>query len=123
VLHHLDLDRALRRIHSLLKPGGAMSFAEPNMLNPQIYCERHFRRFFPQTSPDETAFVRSRLKRDLARAGFDAITIVPFDWLHPHTPQALIPAVTRVGKFLEAVWPLSEFAGSLLIRARRPARA
>jgi 2-polyprenyl-3-methyl-5-hydroxy-6-metoxy-1,4-benzoquinol methylase len=119
VLHHLDLRRALKRIHSLLKPGGVMSFAEPNMLNPQIYCERRFRRFFPHVSPDETAFIRFRLERDLACAGFDAITVMPFDWLHPSTPPAMIPAVMLIGKVLEAVWPLSEFAGSLFIRARR----
>jgi len=50
VLHHLDLERTWPKLFSLLKPGGRMSFAEPNVLNPQIYCERHFRRFFPQVS-------------------------------------------------------------------------
>jgi len=58
-------------------------FAESNMLNSQIYCERHFRRFFPQVSPDETAFVRTRLRRDLERAGFISVSIQAFDWLHP----------------------------------------
>ena len=59
VLHHLDIERALPKIFNLLKPGGRLSFAEPNMLNPQVFCERHFRRFFPYVSPDETAFVRT----------------------------------------------------------------
>lgn len=121
VLHHLDLERAWGKIYSLLKPGGIMSFAEPNMLNPQVYCERHFRRFFPQTSPDETAFVPSRLKRDLERAGFRSVTITPFDWLHPYTPKALIPTVALMGKVAEAVWPIRNFAGSLYIKAIRPA--
>lgn len=120
VLHHLDLECALSRIYSLLKPGGAFSFAEPNMLNPQIYCERHFRKFFPQVSPDETAFVRCRLKRDLERFGFHAVSITPFDWLHPSTPKPLIGAVLKMGNVLEKVWPLKEFAGSLSIRAVRP---
>lgn len=121
VLHHLDLERTWGKIYSLLKPGGIMSFAEPNMLNPQVYCERHFRRFFPQTSPDETAFVRSHLQRDLERAGFHAVRIVPFDWLHPSTPKALIPVVSLMGKVAESVWPVREFAGSLYIKAIRPA--
>jgi 2-polyprenyl-3-methyl-5-hydroxy-6-metoxy-1,4-benzoquinol methylase len=121
VLHHLDLGRTWPKVRALLKPGGRISFAEPNMLNPQIFCERHFRRLFPQVSPDETAFVRFRLKRDLARAGFTAIEITPFDWLHPATPPAMIPAVRAVGRLLEWVWPVRELAGSVLIRASRPA--
>jgi SAM-dependent methyltransferase len=121
VLHHLEVERAWKKIFSLLKPGGRMSFAEPNMLNPQIYCERHFRRFFPQTSPDETAFVRFQLRRDLEKNGFSSVAIKPFDWLHPSTPPGLILAVRGLGKVLEAVWPCREFAGSLWIQARRAA--
>ena len=121
VLHHLDMDRALPKIAQFLKPGGRMSFAEPNMLNPQIYCERHFRRFFPQVSPDETAFVRMRLARTLARAGFESISIRPFDWLHPATPPALIGTVLSIGRCCEWLWPVKEFAGSLHIVARKPA--
>ena len=123
VLHHLDVERAWPKIFHLLKPGGRMSFAEPNMLNPQVYCERHFRSFFPKVSPDETAFVRTRLKRDLERAGFASVDIRPFDWLHPATPPRLIPAASRTGTMLEAVWPLREFAGSLRIWAVRPTQA
>jgi 2-polyprenyl-3-methyl-5-hydroxy-6-metoxy-1,4-benzoquinol methylase len=120
VLHHLDLARTWRKIFELLKPGGRMSFAEPNMLNPQIFCERHFRSFFPQVSPDETAFVRFRLKKDLERAGFQDVRITPFDWLHPYTPEPLIGVVQGLSRVAEAVWPISEFAGSLSISAARP---
>jgi 2-polyprenyl-3-methyl-5-hydroxy-6-metoxy-1,4-benzoquinol methylase len=121
VLHHLDLGRTWAKIFNLLKPGGRLSFAEPNMLNPQIYCERHFRSFFPQVSPDETAFVRPRLRRDLERAGFVSVDIQPFDWLHPATPPRLIPLVSGFGKVLEAAPLVREFAGSLRIWAARPA--
>ena len=121
VLHHLDLGRTWAKIFTLLKPGGRLSFAEPNMLNPQIYCERHFRSFFPQVSPDETAFVRPRLRRDLERAGFVFVDIQPFDWLHPATPPRLIPVVSGFGKVLEAAPLVREFAGSLRIWAARPA--
>lgn len=120
VLHHLDQERTWPKVFALLKPGGRMSFAEPNMLNPQIYCERHFRRFFPQVSPDETAFVRTRLRRNLENAGFTSVSIRPFDWLHPATPPALIPVVSGIGRAFEAIWPILEFAGSLRIWACRP---
>ena len=120
ILHHLDLERTWDKVYSLLKPGGRISFAEPNMVNPQIYAERHFRRFFPSVSPDETAFVRWQLRRTLEAHGFDSIRITPFDWLHPSTPVAFIPAVQRIGGWLESVWPAREFSGSLAIRAIRP---
>jgi len=120
VLHHLDQGRTWPKVLSLLKPGGRMSFAEPNMLNPQIYSERHFRRFFPKVSPDETAFVRTTLRRDLEASGFTSVSIRPFDWLHPATPPSLIPAVSGIGRAFEAVWPVQEFAGSLRIWACRP---
>jgi SAM-dependent methyltransferase len=124
ILHHLDLDVALRRIHDLLRPGGFLSFAEPNLLNPQVLAERKLRGLLPRVfwyvSPDETAFVRWSLARRLRAAGFVDIRIVPFDWLHPSTPPRLIPLVGAVGRTLEALPLLREFAGSLFIHARRP---
>jgi 2-polyprenyl-3-methyl-5-hydroxy-6-metoxy-1,4-benzoquinol methylase len=120
VLHHLDLVPALEKAFALLKPGGRLSFAEPNLLNPQVFVERRFRRWFPNVSPDETAFVRPRLRRQLAALGFEDVDIEPFDWLHPAVPESWIGGVSRLGRLLEHIWGLREFAGSLRIAARRP---
>jgi 2-polyprenyl-3-methyl-5-hydroxy-6-metoxy-1,4-benzoquinol methylase len=123
VLHHLDLEPSVQAIRQLLKPGGALSFAEPNMLNPQVFIERHpffLKKWFEYVSPDETAFVRWRLKRMLAERGFTSIAISPFDWLHPATPPSLIPTVGAAGRLLERLPGTREFAGSLFIRAERP---
>ena len=122
VLHHLEIDVSLRRIIELLKPGGFFSFAEPNMLNPQVFMERHFQflPIFQYTSPDETAFVRWRFAAKLRSVGYSDVSITPFDWLHPHTPPALIGTVRGIGKVIEAVPVCREFSGSLYIRARRP---
>jgi 2-polyprenyl-3-methyl-5-hydroxy-6-metoxy-1,4-benzoquinol methylase len=120
ILHHLELEIALQRIYELLKPGGVISFAEPNMLNPQIFVERKFRRLFPYISLDETAFVRWTLIRNLQKAGYSNIEISPFDWLHPSVPQSLIGLVSAMGRTLEVIPFLREFAGSLYIRATRP---
>lgn len=120
VLHHLDIAQAFPRIYTLLKPGGLMSFAEPNMLNPQIFCERTCRWMFPYVSPDEMAFVRWHLDLLLRLAGFDAVEITPFDWLHPSTPEPLIPFVRATGRWLESLPGVCEFAGSLFIRCRKP---
>ena len=123
VLHHLDVTVAIERMFALLKPGGRLSFAEPNYLNPQVFLERKLRFIRPlfwYVSPDETAFVRWSFRRQLEDAGFDDVRITPFDWLHPATPETAIPLVRAVGRGLEAMPLAREFSGSLQISARRP---
>ena len=122
ILHHLDIDGALTNIRRLLKPGGILSFAEPNLLNPQVYLERkfHYLPMFSYTSPDETAFVRWKFARLLAEHGFQDISLTPFDWLHPAVPRPLIGCVRGIGRLLERLPGVREFSGSLYIRARKP---
>lgn len=122
VLHHLEVDMALEKILSLLRPGGWLSFAEPNLLNPQVFLERrfHFLPIFAYTSPDETAFIRWRLATQLRRTGFTEVAITPFDWLHPATPGPLIAGVRALGRVVERVPIAREFSGSVYIRGRRP---
>jgi 2-polyprenyl-3-methyl-5-hydroxy-6-metoxy-1,4-benzoquinol methylase len=121
VLHHLDLGRALPKIRELLKPGGKLCFAEPNMLNPQIMVQKNIPTIKKRLgdSPDETAFVRWSFKRRLEAEGFKDVEITPFDWLHPWTPVPLIPAVRSLGRLLEHIPLVREFSGSLLIKAAR----
>ncbi len=120
ILHHLDIDQSITRIKALLKPGGRIGFAEPNMLNPQVYLERRFQYLpiFSYTSPDETAFVRWKLAAKLRKAGFHNVSIEPFDWLHPATPKSLIGTVRSVGNLLETIPWAREFSGSLTISAQ-----
>ena len=124
VLHHLEVEESFAKIYELLKPGGRLSFAEPNMLNPQIAVMKNMPipwiRERIGESPDETAFIRWKLKKLLMKLGFEEIEIVPYDWLHPRTPTRLIGAVQRLSYALEKVPLVREFAGSLVIRGRRP---
>ena len=122
VLHHLDLDPFLAAALALLKPGGRLVFAEPNMLNPQVLAERKigWLRKARGVSPDETAFVRFGLKRVLERHGFAEVSILPHEFLHPAIPERLLSAGQLVTSLLEKVPLLREMAGSLLICARKP---
>ena len=119
VLHHLEIEEAIREIYRVLKPGGTIYFTEPNMLNPQIAIQKNvpwIKRKLGD-SPDETAFFRWPLRRLLEQTGYRDVRIVPFDFLHPKTPVPLVDRLDAVGRFLETVPVISEFAGSLYIRA------
>jgi len=119
VLHHLEIAKGLREIYRVLKPRGAIYFTEPNMLNPQIALQKNIPWIKRKLgdSPDETAFFRWQLRRLLERMGYRDVRIDPFDFLHPKTPAPLIDRVDALGRFLESVPLISEFAGSLYIRA------
>src|SRR5438445_13488079 len=65
VLHHLEIQEAIREIYRVLKPSGTIYFTEPNMLNPQIAIQKNVpwvKRKLGD-SPDETAFFRLPLRR------------------------------------------------------------
>jgi SAM-dependent methyltransferase len=119
VLHHLEIEEALRDIYRVLKPMGTIYFTEPNMLNPQIAIQKNIPWIKRKLgdSPDETAFFRWPLRQLLEQTGYRDIRIDPFDFLHPKTPVPLIDRVNNLGRLLERVPVISEFAGSLYIRA------
>lgn len=119
VLHHLDIDKALKEFYRVLKPGGALVFSEPNMLNPHIFAERTFFRERFHNSPDETAFVRFSLGRKMKAHGFRDISIEPFDFLYPKIPAPLAGAMNTIARVIEKIPVASEFAGSLFITGRK----
>lgn len=121
VLHHLRLERALPELLRVLRPGGRFCFAEPNFLNPHVFLERTvpFIGHWLDDSPGETAFTRWGLRRQLTQLGLVEVTVRPFDFLYPLVPAPLVRAIERLGHALERTPLVAEFAGSLLITARK----
>jgi SAM-dependent methyltransferase len=121
VLHHLDLSVALGEVYRVLRRGGRLAFAEPNLLNPHILAVFWLMpRRWSGASPDEAAFTRFYCRRALCAAGFVEVKSRPYDFMYPLVPQALIPAVARFGALLERVPLLREVAGSQFVTAQKP---
>jgi SAM-dependent methyltransferase len=121
ILHHLDYKKSSNEIYRVLKPSGRMIFAEPNMLNPQIFIQKNvpFIKRLIGDSPDETAVVRWRLKKLLKQTGFKNIEIFPYDFLHSAIPGFCISIASTVGKAVEKIPLLKEIAGSVIIYAEK----
>lgn len=120
-LHHLEVDSALKEFSRILKPGGRMMFTEPNMMNPQVALIKNVPAIKRRAgdSPDETAFFRWALAGRLRRHHFTDISIEPFDFLHPKTPETLLPFAEKLAAIIEKVPVLKEIAGSLIIQCRK----
>jgi SAM-dependent methyltransferase len=121
VLHHLDLEATLAEIHRILRPGGRLTFSEPNLLNPQVFLMFKVKALHGRfgVSPDEMAFTRRTALRALRRLGFRHIRVRHFDFLHPSIPAGWLPLVEPPLETLERVPLLRTISGSLLIDAER----
>ncbi len=121
ILHHLDFERVMPELFRVLKPGGRIVFAEPNMLNPQIFVQKNvpFIKKALGDSPDETAIQRWNFASFMKKIGYSDVRIFPYDFLHPMTPAALIGGVSAIGKVIEKIPVLKEIAGSVIIFGKK----
>ncbi len=122
VLHHLEIPKALIAINQLLKPGGVFVCSEPNMMNPQIAIQKNIPiiKKWAGDSPDETAFFRWKIGKQLADSGFVDIQVYPFDFLHPKLPDSLAITGDKFLRFIETLPIVKEISGSLIIFGKKP---
>jgi ubiquinone/menaquinone biosynthesis C-methylase UbiE len=121
VLHHLEIEKAIEEIYRVLKNGGSVYFTEPNMLNPQIALQKNISWLKKRMgdSPFETAFFRWKLIDILTKKGFKNIQVTPFDFFHPSIPRSLFFILIPFCFFLEKIFLVNQFSGSLFIRATK----
>ncbi len=122
VLHHLEIDQAVREIFRVLKKGKEIVFAEPNLLNPVILFLFKFpfvRKPF-EIAPDEMPISRWSFQKKLEKIGFQNIIVKPHDFLFPLTPKPMIQTVQQLGKLAESTPIIREISGSLYLRAKKP---
>ena len=125
VLHHVNMELTLQNTMSLLRGGGRFAFSEPNMANPQVWAMKNIQFIDKRLNErihettHETAFRMKQLRRVFEDAGFEVETCEPFDFLHPKTPERVIPTVLTLQRILERS-PLRAIAGSIRIAGRRP---
>lgn len=117
ILHHLEMDLALKGMLKVLKPGGKLIFAEPNMINPQILLQKNIPaiKHAMGDSPDETAVIRWKLAKEMKKVGYSIVKIFPYDFLHPSVSPKLIPFVKKMGEIIEKIPIMKEIAGSVII--------
>ena len=103
-----------RRYHSLFQNQNLLKSAD---LSPEKYTgiEADGRRQSGQSMPPP----RWQIARCLHNIGFTAISVRAFEFLHPGTPERLVPLVMKLEGWVSST-VLNEIAGSLLIEAQKP---
>jgi len=121
ILHHVDVGKCLKECKRVLKKGGQIFFTEPNMLNPQVFIEKNvgFIKKIAGHSPDELAFYRWRIKKEIMNIGFTQVKVLNFDFLHPATPGALTRSINLLSRILEKIPVIKEVSGSLIINGKK----
>lgn len=120
-LHHLDLSTALPEIYRVLRTGGCLLAGEPNRSNPlvRLMFSSMKRRAKYGLTPDEQAFTRNAVIRQLRRSFLD-IDVRYFDFWHPTLGAVNTSSLRyRLTLALERVPLIRRLAGSLWIVARR----
>ena len=113
----------LSQVKELLKPGGQFLFFEPNPWNPYRILRRLFSKilFRSKGKPALPSFNRIELLTVISEIGFVKIKILPYDFLFPPLPKALLWPMQNLSLIFENTPYLRNFAGELFLWGQNPA--
>ncbi|MBP7216608.1 MAG: class I SAM-dependent methyltransferase [Candidatus Omnitrophica bacterium] len=116
ILHHGVVLQALEESARVLKKGGIVFFAEPNLWNPQAYLENNIMilRKWIGYEPGEKPLTLPQIRNAMFHAGLKLVTLRHFDFLHPLIPFRCVKAFRRISSILEEIPGIQKFSGSLL---------
>ena len=122
ILCHDEYALNLRALYPLLKPGGQILFFEANFWNPQVLAKSLLPRVARRAgnTPSQIGMRKYRLLQETSRQGFTNVEIIPFDIVHPRTPERVVPAVQSAAYLMEQLPGVRELCGTLYIWARKP---
>jgi dolichol-phosphate mannosyltransferase len=125
MLSHNGWRENLAWIVRLLKPGGQLLFLEANYWNPQVFAKAHSRRLarWSRNAECQIALRESDVRQAASCEGLEEVVVVPYDILHPRTPERLVPAVQSTAFVLEHLPGIRELCGTLFISAVKPGGA
>jgi len=124
LLQHVNTIRCLLEMRRILKIGGKLIVLVPNILNPIHYARARVgiaRWFLKETSNSED-FNRLGWNIFMSDLKFKNIITKPIEFTSPYTPERLMNISMWVGKVLESVPLVREFAGTLLIVATKDSK-
>ncbi|HEX3909340.1 MAG TPA: glycosyltransferase [Solirubrobacteraceae bacterium] len=125
MLSHYRWQENLAWIAELLKPGGQMLFLEANYMNPQVFAKANSKRLarWSRNAECQIALRESEVEEAARHVGLEEIVVVPYDILHPRTPERLVPLVQSFAFVLEHLPVVRKLCGTLFISAVKPGRS
>ena len=122
ILCHDRYTENLEEIHRLLKPGGRLLFFEANYWNPQVLVKSLVPSIGRRAgnASCQIGMRKYLLMQAASRQEFTDIEIVPYDIVHPRTPEKLISSLQETAFILEHVPWVRELSGTLYISAKKP---
>jgi len=122
ILCHEMYAQNLQALYRLLKPGGQILFFEANYWNPQV-AAKNFIKPLGRWAGNVECQVGLRkyiLMKVASQQGFVDIDIIPYDIIHPRTPQFMLRALKSLAFFLEHAPVIRDLCGTLYIWAKKP---
>lgn len=113
----------LTEARKLLKPGGQFLLFEPNPWNPYNRLRHGVTDIFTfgHNKEERPRFNRIEMLSILSEIGYTGIKILPYDFLFPPLPKALVWPMQNLSLILENMPYFRNFAGELYLWGRNPA--